>query len=121
MLLFSKECFSIFLVILRRFHWKYSINLYGGGIMQKISVNGVERNLPESTIFALEAQFEELKNLLNKDGAAKEDAEVLYWLEKFDGNDVAIATVLRQAKLNSLGTEIGLAFLKSKFPCPAKD
>lgn len=89
--------------------------------MHKIIVGGVEKNLSESTACVMGAEFIELKNLLNKDGIPKEDAGVFYWINGFGGDDVATIRVLKQFNLKYLGTEIGLAFLRSKFPCPAKD
>jgi len=79
----------------------------------EIFINGKSRNLSESVVDTMEAQFKELKETL------KGDDKISEWLAKFNGNNDGIKSALKQAKFFTLGTEAGVAFLKEKFSCPS--
>ena len=81
----------------------------------ELIVNGIGRKISDCTLDILESQFESLQE--NLGGKEK----VFNWLAKFGGNDYGTQVVLRQAKLMTLATDLGSAFLRSKFPCPTRD
>ncbi|MFA6184406.1 MAG: hypothetical protein WC682_04910 [Parcubacteria group bacterium] len=79
----------------------------------KLFVNGKSRRICSDVVKVLTIQFDELVKLL------KGKNEVFKWLNGLDGNHLTVRVLLKNAGLKTLSSDIGIAFLKSKFPCPA--
>ena len=79
----------------------------------KLFVNGRPRRICSDVIDVLAVQFDELVRLLEGEN------KVFEWLNGLNGNHFTTKVLLKKAGLKALSSDIGVAFLKSKFPCPA--
>lgn len=78
-----------------------------------LNVEGKRRVVSDIQLRKLDYQYGDLIKAIKK-----KDLTLMEWIEKFDCNKVTIAMILRNMHLNSLASDLGMAFLFSKIPCP---
>lgn len=81
-----------------------------------LSIGGNDRRVCPQHVGLLEGQLQILEAALKNEGI-----DLAGWLEKFEGNYSPTQVLLKGMGLAGLSTDIGIAFLKSKCPCPMEN